>query len=197
MGKSQHEKQFIQLAGEFGVVSELFRRQVQATLTYGNSKRADVFVISDKGDRAAKVEVKSSVKERWIVGKQALNAAPHVVWVFVYLPKPPVTFSPAQLAENGSSAPHYYVLTSEKVKALYEHKLAEARKLRAEKASAAQAQEESELDEVLDAQGASSDIDAKEAPIDKKELIIFEKGEVTHGYNEWSAVPKALQFASK
>lgn len=69
MAKSHAEKQFIQMSGEFGVVSELFRRKIQATLTYGNSKSADVFVIDDSGARAAKIEVKTSVIKQWLVIK--------------------------------------------------------------------------------------------------------------------------------
>ncbi len=119
MAKSQDERQFTQMAGEFGVVSELFRRHIQATITYGNSKRADVFVIASDGDRAAKIEVKSSVEKGWIVDDRALDAKNHVVWVFVYLPQPSEAFSPAQVAEVGKSASRYHVLTSAEVRDLY------------------------------------------------------------------------------
>lgn len=119
MGKSQEDKQFIQMAGEFGVVSELFRREIQATITYGNSKSADVFVIASGGDRAAKIEVKSSVKKGWIVDDRALEAKDHVIWVFVHFPKPSEAFSPAQVAEVGKSASRYHVLTSVEVKDMY------------------------------------------------------------------------------
>lgn len=122
MGKSQTEKQHIQMSGEFGVVSELFRRGVQATITYGNSKSADVFVISRRGARAAKVEVKSSVIKQWIVGIQAANPLPHVVWVFVHMPEPSDTISRAQVAEMGKSSPSYHVMTSQEVHKLYSEK---------------------------------------------------------------------------
>lgn len=128
MAKSQEEKQFTQMAGEFGVVSELFRRQIQATITYGNSKSADVFVISSGGDRAAKIEVKSSVKKGWIVDDRASDVKDHVVWVFVYLPEPSEAFLPAQVAEVGKSAARYHVLTSVEVQEIYAPKKAVGRK---------------------------------------------------------------------
>ncbi|WP_423678861.1 hypothetical protein [Undibacterium sp. WLHG33] len=88
MAKSYEEKQFTQLSGEFGVVSELCRRQIQASLTYGNSKSADVFVIDGKLGRSIKVEVKTSVLKGWVVDARALNVERHIIWVFVYMPKP-------------------------------------------------------------------------------------------------------------
>lgn len=124
MAKTHTEKQFVQMAGEFGVVSELFRRNLQATLTYGNSKSADVFVLSPDCSRAVKVEVKSTiVSTGWIVGKQALYPRQHIVWVFVYLPTTPDTvFSSAQVAEIGKSAPRHYIMTSAEVADLYKTK---------------------------------------------------------------------------
>lgn len=124
MAKSHTEKQHIQMSGEFGVVSELFRRCVQATITYGNSKSADVFVISSNGAKAAKVEVKSSVIKEWIVGAQAENPLPHVVWVFVHMPEPSDTTSRAQVAEMGKSSPSYHVMTSQEVHNLHSEKKA-------------------------------------------------------------------------
>jgi hypothetical protein len=125
MAKSQVVKQHTQMSGEFGVVSELFRRHIQATITYGNSKSADVFVISESGARAAKIEVKTSVLKKWIVGLQAKNPLPHVVWVFVHMPKAKDTVSRAEVAEMGASSPSYHVLTSAEVKKLYQEKVAE------------------------------------------------------------------------
>lgn len=124
MAKTNTEKQFVQMAGEFGVVSELFRRDLQATLTYGNSKSADVFVLSRDCSKAVKVEVKTTVVSTgWIVGKQALSPAKHIVWVFAHLPDTPdKVFSPAQVAEIGTSAPRYYVMTSSEVAELYNAK---------------------------------------------------------------------------
>lgn len=122
MAKSHEEKQFIQLAGEFGVVSELFRREIQATLTYGNSKSADVFVIAKNGSHASRIEVKSTVGKSWIVDDRALSAKKHVVWIFVHFPKPSETFSAAQIAEAGTASPRYHVLTSDEVKEMYEEK---------------------------------------------------------------------------
>ena len=43
----QERKSFLNLAGEFAVASELNRRGVHAAVTYGTSKRADIFAMAD------------------------------------------------------------------------------------------------------------------------------------------------------
>jgi hypothetical protein len=50
----------LNLAGEYRVCSELNKRGVFATVTYGNRKGADVYAISDRCERALKIEVKTS-----------------------------------------------------------------------------------------------------------------------------------------
>lgn len=190
MAKSQEEKQFIQLAGEFGVASELFRRRIQASITYGNSKSTDIVVISGSGSRAARVEVKSAVIDEWIVGAQALNAAPHVVWVFVHLPEPTNAFSRAQLAEVGKAAPKFHVMASAHVKSLYEEKV------RARDAGIAARIEAAELASIIDAQGASEDSEEPAAGSTTKPKglapIVFHRHDVDGGFNEWDLVRAAL-----
>lgn len=50
----------LNLAGEYRVCSELIKRGVFATLTYGNHKACDVYAIRDRQKCAEKVEVKTS-----------------------------------------------------------------------------------------------------------------------------------------
>ena len=186
MAKSQLEKQFVQLAGEFGVVSELCRREIQASLTYGNSKSADVFVIAKDGSRAAKLEVKSSTRDSWIVGKQAENVAPHIVWVFVYFPAVPKTFSPAQVAENGAGAPQFHVLTSAEVKKIYEGKLEEAK-------VAADKKRGRKNSDVVDATPDPAVVDADAtAETQLPPIITFNKSDLQSHYGAWKKVPNAL-----
>lgn len=184
MKKTPQQKQFVQLAGEFGVVSELCRREVQASLTYGNSKSADIFVISKSGSRAAKLEVKSSTVDSWIVGKQAETVAPHIVWIFVYFPKFPTTFSPAQVAENGAGSPHYHVLTSAEVKTLYDQKIAEAAVVKPKKRKTSSTSAELGLLETFDGDATADE--------QLKPFITFNKGDLQKHYGLWNKVSKAL-----
>ena len=56
----------LNLAGEYRVCSELNKRGVFATVTYGNHKGVDVYAISDRKDRALKIEVKTSQRGNFV-----------------------------------------------------------------------------------------------------------------------------------
>lgn len=189
---TKSNKQFVQMSGEFGVTSELYRHHIQASITYGNAKSADVVVFSPTGNRAARVEVKSASIETWIVGKQALQAASHIVWVFVYLPEPAATISPAQTSENAAAAPRYYILSSSNVKSIYEKKMAQAITARATKA---QVLSSVEAKKIQDAQGESLDSAPATGKVTstKAPMIIFEVADVDPGFNKWHRVNEALK----
>jgi hypothetical protein len=53
-------KYLVNLAGEYRTCSELNRRGVFATVTYGNRKGADVYAIRDQNSRALRIEVKTT-----------------------------------------------------------------------------------------------------------------------------------------
>lgn len=56
----------LNLAGEYRVCSELNKRGVFATVTYGTRKGADVYAISDRKTRALKIEVKTSQRRKFV-----------------------------------------------------------------------------------------------------------------------------------
>jgi hypothetical protein len=56
----------LNLAGEYRVCSELNKRGVFATVTYGNQKGVDVYAISDRQERALKIEVKTSQRDGFV-----------------------------------------------------------------------------------------------------------------------------------
>ncbi len=56
----------LSLAGEYRVCSELNKRGVFATVTYGNRKSVDVYAIGDRQRRALKIEVKTSQKQNFV-----------------------------------------------------------------------------------------------------------------------------------
>jgi hypothetical protein len=108
MRMTAEEKAFLNLAGEFAVASELNRRQILASVTYGASKCADVFALSSDLSRVVRIEVKATTdeKRRWLIGPKGMkptHGPTDVIWVLVRFPVEP------------SSAPHFFVLSQQEV----------------------------------------------------------------------------------
>ncbi len=61
------DKYHLNLAGEYRVASELFKRGLFATITYGNKKGADIYAIGPNRQTAV-VEVKASNSSRFVTG---------------------------------------------------------------------------------------------------------------------------------
>jgi len=77
------------MAGEFAVASELNRRRILASVTYGASKAADIFALDDDMRRVVRIEVKTTDKKKWVLGKNvAAPPSADVFWVLVQLPLP-------------------------------------------------------------------------------------------------------------
>lgn len=57
------EKNIVGLAGEYAVASELCRRNIYAQLTFGNRKRTDILVESEK--EFLRIEVKAKQGNEW------------------------------------------------------------------------------------------------------------------------------------
>lgn len=78
------------LAGEYRVCSELNKRGIFATVTYGNRKDVDVYAIGELNGKALKIEVKTSQKGQFvtrITQKKKLNggAGTPDFWVLFHL----------------------------------------------------------------------------------------------------------------
>lgn len=103
-------KNNLALAGEYRVASELLRRGLHASVTFGNAKAADVFAIGSNR-RAAQIEVKTSqTPGRVVTGFFQKNwddprDRPDF-WVLC-------TFS----ERRGAASESFYVLTHEEMKA--------------------------------------------------------------------------------
>ena len=104
MKTKQEEKFAVGMAGEHFVAAELLRREVLASVTMGNAKKADVIARNLESSKIQVVEVKSSSRKQWVVGKIPESNDTRI-WVFVNIPKEP------------ESSPTYYVCTA---KELYE-----------------------------------------------------------------------------
>ena len=90
MKQTQEEKHFLSLAGEFAVCSELLKRQVVASVTYGKHKATDV-IIFDKNKKVLTIEVKTSMQKRIVTGffqKYTTKETAHPdFWVIVNINK--------------------------------------------------------------------------------------------------------------
>jgi len=60
----QKAKHFLNLAGEYGVCAELFKRGVHAYITHGNQKAVDLFITGAK--KTFLLEVKTTNKKKFV-----------------------------------------------------------------------------------------------------------------------------------
>jgi len=98
----------LSLAGEYRVCSELNKRGIFATVTYGNRKSVDVYAISDRHECALKIEVKTSQQHSFItqITRKGLAKDPH----------PPDFWVLFQIRPEGASfAERFFVLTHEEI----------------------------------------------------------------------------------
>jgi len=110
MPTNQSDKSFIQMAGEFGVASELSRRRIHAYVTYGTNKSADIFALNESGEHVIKIEVKSTVGDKWPLSGRVGRGepSPRIIWVFVSIPK---------LGSTGGA--EYFIVSDEEVHEIY------------------------------------------------------------------------------
>jgi hypothetical protein len=89
MKQPQTEKHFLNLSGEYGVCSELAKRNILSSLTYGNHKAADVIVINPDTRQSLVVEVKTTRSNRILTGffqKYTTPDSPHPdFWIIVHI----------------------------------------------------------------------------------------------------------------
>ena len=93
------------MAGEFGVCSELHKRGYDASITLGNKKAVDIYVVT-AGDLQVRIEVKTSRNPRIVTGffqkYESPTHKPHPdYWVLVYIDK--------------NNVSHYYVLSHQEM----------------------------------------------------------------------------------
>lgn len=88
MKQTQQEKHFLNLAGEFSVCAELFKRRIHAHMTFGNHKATDILIV-DKNKRVLTIEVKTSMSNKFVTGffnKFPTEETPHPdFWVLVHI----------------------------------------------------------------------------------------------------------------
>jgi len=87
----------LSLAGEYRICSELNKRGIFATVTYGNRKSVDVYAISDRHERALKIEVKTTQQGNFLTGitQKCLAEDPHApdFWVLFQIRKQDAGFA--------------------------------------------------------------------------------------------------------
>jgi hypothetical protein len=97
------------LAGEYRVCSELCKRGVFATVTYGNRKSADLYAIDDTGRRALRIEVKTSQRRQFVtsISQKGLydDPAAPAFWVLCQM----------VLGDDGAFTEKFFVLSHEEI----------------------------------------------------------------------------------
>ena len=88
--EKQQAKHFLNLAGEYGVCSELQKRGVYANTVYGNKKATDIIIVKDK--RAFTIEVKTSMENKIVTSFFQKYITPEHTprpdfWVIVHIDK--------------------------------------------------------------------------------------------------------------
>ena len=67
MKKTKVNKYYLSLAGEYRVASELLKRNLNATVTFGNAKSTDVIAYGSNR-KARIIEVKTSQQKNFVTG---------------------------------------------------------------------------------------------------------------------------------
>lgn len=101
----QKDKYHLAMSGEYYVAAELHRRGIAASVTYGNAKKADVIAMSEDGERALVIEVKTTAQSKWVVGQYVPEPSERI-WVFVYVPTEEL------------STPSFFVMTQSEIHAI-------------------------------------------------------------------------------
>ncbi len=109
MNKTQVSRSFLSMAGEFGVASELNKREFSCSVTYGNTKAMDIIVLSKSDpNKYAVVEVKTTNTGKFVTGFFQKYYDPSVshpdFWIFVHI--------------DESLQSQYYIFTHEEVSKL-------------------------------------------------------------------------------
>jgi len=84
MAEKKFEKQLTGMAGEFLTLGKLFKKGLQASITFGNAKGIDIFAENANG-KTFKVQVKTSRKSKENFRIQKDKIEPDYICVFVAL----------------------------------------------------------------------------------------------------------------
>jgi hypothetical protein len=95
MKKTQSQKHFLGLAGEYAVCTELAKNEINATLTLGNHKAVDIIATNPINNKACFIQVKASDSTRIVTGffqKYKTEETPHPdFWIIVHFGKDNIT----------------------------------------------------------------------------------------------------------
>jgi hypothetical protein len=115
---SQDDKYFLGIAGEFAVASELNRRGLLASITYGTSKSADVIVVDKDVKKVVRVEVKTTNKKKWPLGPKVTDPTKmktNSFWVLVQFPDPLNGTPKNEDKKQSAHSPRFFVLTGQEI----------------------------------------------------------------------------------
>jgi len=105
MKQSNEDKNFLNMSGEYGVCSELQKRKIQCSITFGNQKAADILILKD--NKYWVVEVKTTraktVATNFFQNYHSRTQTPRPdFWIVVHI-------------DNDTHVSDFYILTHEEM----------------------------------------------------------------------------------
>lgn len=100
--RNQKDKYHLSMSGEYLVAAQMHRLKINASITYGNAKRADIIAFSEDKNKSIFVEVKTSQKGRWPIGSRVPEPTDKP-WIFILL------------ASEIKEPPCFYVMTQKEI----------------------------------------------------------------------------------
>ena len=95
MKKTQSQKHFLGLAGEYAVCTELAKNEINASLTLGNHKAVAIIATNPNNSKACFIQVKASDTTRIVTGffqKYKTKQSPHPdFWIIVHFGEDNIT----------------------------------------------------------------------------------------------------------
>ena len=95
MKKTQSQKHFLGLAGEYAMCTELAKNEINASLTLGNHKAVDIIATNPINNKLCFIQVKASDSARIVTGffqKYKTEQTPHPdFWIIVHFGKDNIT----------------------------------------------------------------------------------------------------------
>lgn len=82
---AKFDNQITGMAGEFLVLGKLFKKGLQASITFGNAKAIDILVCDPDNEKTYAVQVKTSKKKNNFRELKGKEIKPDHIYVFVFL----------------------------------------------------------------------------------------------------------------
>jgi hypothetical protein len=103
------DRQTTGMAGEFLVVGKLFKREIQASVTFGNAKSIDVLAYNPRNDKSFAISVKTLRKRNCFpLNPKSVSAAHTYIFVILNEPDSPEAYFIVPGADIVADFPRFF-----------------------------------------------------------------------------------------